>query len=607
MLDSIMKLGEELLNESPDLFLKSLVKYKEKPKGESTLLRIVFDMSSKKVELDKLVLNRSRCEEYWWIGNTFKAAREPVLRLTSDNPEYLLRSSNGIDGVANVIETFPTELRKSESLEQLHHYLRRIKESFEDLEKVMDTIDVKADLYTVSIRFDGQEKDLVKTEGYKNFLEAVLLRANETIKGVCYLCGSDSILIDPGFPSGSLLKMYALDKKGFLSGISDSDLSKMRTFSLCPQCLKKLLTGGGYIERNLRTSIGDLNLYVIPRSSIPVRRLERFLEFIRDKFDTVKSYKNLMDFDEKLKALSDYVEYAENEPSYILNLIFGRREQASFSFYYEITEVPVSSLTSLANDFEHFTKELGKIFESEENLGVDFEEIYGIFPLLLRKTKGGLRLEGYSPLISLYSALLQRHAYPEGELMRRALLFARIHRYELYGAYNIRQVKNGDVETCYGMIKFNILLRLLKAYMGIEGQEEHESKTPTEESISKYFELMKYGDWQKALFLIGYLIGEVGRQQYLKGDEKKSILSKINFDGMGMDKVMVLSNQILESLRNYRILNYNEATYAEMKQLLDSNLDKLNDPVGNVFYILSGYAFSTIKSIKARSQGDVSK
>jgi len=312
-----------------------------------------------------------------------------------------------------------------------------------------------------------------------------------------------------------------------------------------------------------------------------------------------------MEFDKKLKGLSDYVKYAENEPSYTLNFIFGRREGASFSFYYEITEVPVTRLTSLANDFKHFTEKVSEIFGSDENLNLDFEEIYRIFPLSLRKTKGGLRLEGYSPLILLYSSLLQRHAYPEEELMKRALLFARIHRYGLYGAYNIRQVKNRDIETCYGMIKFNILLRLLRYHLNTEGQEEYRSKTTSEKSISEYFDLLGYKDWQKALFLIGYLIGEVGRQQYLRGDKKKSILSKINFDGMGMEKVMVLSNQILESLRNYKILGYNDAIYAEMKRLLDNNLDKINDPIRNVFYILSGYAFSTIKGLKARVQGEV--
>lgn len=602
MLDSIAKLGEELLDESPDLFLKSLVKYKKKPKGESTLLRIVFDVANKKIKTDELKLNESRCEEYLWIGNTFSKAREPVLRLTSDELKYLLGPGEGIDGVATAIEKFPKELSGKGSLEQLLRHLNMIKENFEDLEKVKDEIKDKADLYTISRKFDGQEEDLAKTEGYKDFLEAVLLHVQETMKGTCYLCESDYVLTDPGFPSGSLLKMYVLDKKGFISGISDSNLSKMRTFSLCPQCLKKLLTGMGYIERNLRVSIGDINLYIIPRSFIKIKNMEKFFNFVKEKFNTVKSYENLKKFDQVLKDLGD--EYAQNESSYTLNLIFGRRERASFSFYYEITEVPMSSLTSFTNDVEYLTEAISNIFGDKEQFNITFEEIYRIFPLSLRRTKRGLSLEGYAPLILLYSSLLQKHVYPEEELMKRALLFARVHRYGLYGAYNIRPVKNGDIETCYGIIKFNILSKLLEGRLSMQSSEEHKSKMP-EEDIEEYFELMGYKDWQKALFLIGYLIGEVGHKQYSKGDKKKSILSKINFDGMRADKVAVLSNQILESLRNYRILSYNEAIYAEMKRLLDGNMDKINDPIKNVFYILSGYSFSTIKSIKAHPHGDI--
>lgn len=602
MLDSIAKLGEELLNESPDMLLKSLIKSKESPKGEGILLRIIFDLRRKNIRTDALKLTKSRCEEYWWIGNTFKAAREPVLRLTSDNPKYLLKENNGIDGVAKTIEKLPKEFKK-DSFDELYFYLEKILARFKNLEKIEEKIKDKADLYTISIILDdGKEIDLAKTEGYRDFLEMVLLRVYETVKGSCYLCGSENVLVDPGFPSGSPLKMYVLDKKGFISGISDSDLSKVRTFSICPLCLKKLLTGSGYIERKLRRTIGNINLYLIPRSSIRIKRLEKFLEFVENKFDAVRSYEKLREVDKKLRELSsDYGEHIKSESNYTLNIIFGRGEQASFSFYEEITEVPVSSLTSFTEDSKMLTKEMGEIFGSEENLDLTFETIYRMFPLSLRKTKGGLKLEGYKPLILLYSSLLHKHTYPKEELVKRALLLARIHRYRLYGAYNILRVRNGDVETCYGIVKFNMLAKLLESGLEIKSQEKHKDETFVEDKIMKYFELMKYENWQKALFLIGYLVGEVGRQQYLKGDEKKSILSKVNFDGMGTDKVLMLSNQILKSLRDYRILKYNEALYGEMKKLLDSNLDRLRDPVMNVFYILSGYAFSTLKSIKASS------
>lgn len=594
MLDSIAKLGEELLNESPDSFLENLVKYR----GKGILLRIIFDVDERNIEFDKIELNESRCKKYLWIGNTLRAAREPVLRLTSNNLKYLLREGDGIDGIINAINGFPIEFRMKERLKQLYYYLKTIKDTFGDLEKAVG--DANADVYTISIRINNQEIDLATTDGYKDFLEIILLRRYDTKKGLCYLCGSESVLIDPGFPSGSLLKMYVLDKKGFLSGISDTDISKMKTFSICPECLKNLLTGVSYIERNLQTTIGDINLYLIPRSSISIRKFRRFLDFVKDRFDTVKSYKKLIRFDKILSENQDYREYARDEASYTLNLIFGKREQASFNFYDEITEVPVTNLTLYGKYAKYLTKKVSEILGDEENLNIDFEGIYRIFPLSLRKTRRGVKLEGYSPLIQLYSSLLNRQVYPEEELMKRALLFVRIHRYGLYGAYNIKEIKDiskRDTELSYGMVKYNMILRILKDDLITSDNKESGKSSSDEELIAKYFELNKYEDWQKALFLLGYLIGQVGSKQYSKGDKKKSILSKINFNGMSKHKVMALSNEILDSLRNYRILEYNEKIYAEMKYLLDRNLEKISDPIRNTFYILSGYAFSTIKTI----------
>jgi hypothetical protein len=55
---------------------------------------------------------------------------------------------------------------------------------------------------------------------------------------------------------------------------------------------------------------------------------------------------------------------------------------------------------------------------------------------------------------------------------------------------------------------------------------------------------------------------------------------------------------VLEGMRNYRILDdYNEAIYGCMKELLDRNTGKLHNPIENTFYLLSGYAYITYRTI----------
>jgi len=93
--------------------------------------------------------------------------------------------------------------------------------------------------------------------------------------------------------------------------------------------------------------------------------------------------------------------------------------------------------------------------------------------------------------------------------------------------------------------------------------------------------------------LLGYLVGEIGNAQSGAGHKKKPILDKINFQGMGTDKLMRLSNDVLEKLRQYDRLQYNEDTHSVLKRLMDNNIEKWNlSDQENVFYTLSGYAVS---------------
>ena len=69
---------------------------------------------------------------------------------------------------------------------------------------------------------------------------------------------------------------------------------------------------------------------------------------------------------------------------------------------------------------------------------------------------------------------------------------------------------------------------------------------------------------------------------------------------MDRDKIFRLTNEILEKLDQYKILSYNEVTYAEMKKLIDKY--RTDWPLSNgegVFYVLSGYSYSTYQAFLA--------
>ena len=120
-------------------------------------------------------------------------------------------------------------------------------------------------------------------------------------------------------------------------------------------------------------------------------------------------------------------------------------------------------------------------------------------------------------------------------------------------------------------------------------------------NILDYFmDLEIYTDRQKqALFLIGYLIGEIGsKQSHTSDTKKKPILNKINFQGMDYQKLMRLTNDIFEKLNQNKILSFNENIFSAAKKLLDSNVHWKLSNQENVFYVLSGYSFSNYMTRK---------
>ena len=98
------------------------------------------------------------------------------------------------------------------------------------------------------------------------------------------------------------------------------------------------------------------------------------------------------------------------------------------------------------------------------------------------------------------------------------------------------------------------------------------------------------------MFLLGYLIGEIGNKQYKRvgGEGNKPILNKINFNGIDRSKIKRLVNDVFNALNQEKIRAFNEVIFFEMKRLLDSNINNWNlNKDESLFYLLSGYSYAT--------------
>lgn len=599
MFESIKMVGESLLSEG-------IVPFDiQRVKGKGTkLAKIIFDLDNGILDCDcGFECDKKRTEEFLWVGNA--AGQKPQLVLTTDNPEYLLNARKKQKwAIGQIIEEVEERGLKDKDIEDLYEMLQDIKNNFfskdenlvTSLEDILKKVNVDLKniaLYTTTLKKNGRTMDLVKEPGYRKFLNFVLYETKELVKGRCHICGEEKeVLIEPAYPEGTILCIYNIDKAGFLSGISRNPERLLKTHAICIDCKTKLRIGLRYIEQNLSTSIDGLNMFIIPNCfgiKTPSRLLDRFSK-LKEVFGVPKSYKRLEEVEKEIEGY--YEEFLGGSFVYTLNILFGRRVSSHFIYQHLIQNVPVTRLLEVRARFNKASKEFASSFVEEEDWwGLDFEGIYRIFPLRKSRTEVEWR-----PIVELFDAILTDKPYPAEEIIARAVLFARIHRYGTFGGFNIKpRERFADQEMCRGILKHLLLLKALKdiGVLEMEAQTLKEPLIPDEE-IKDFLSLQGYNDWQSALFLLGVIVGKIGSEQYKKGDEKKSVLDKIGFEGTSVDRVKMLANYVLDGMRHYRILNsQNEMLYGCMKELLDRNIDKLKNPIENTFYLLSGYSYIT--------------
>jgi len=594
LIESLREIGSLVLFDDPHaLPIRKDLLYQSR-RDRDLLIKIVFNLDEGKVSTIAEEISEDRLREYMWIGNPM--GNKPQVVLTTDNPQYLLdpakKKKFAFQAIQDLIET--DHLRKSEHIDDLYRYIRLIRERFFDSkerEKIhlnVKELKKEGSLFTPSVVSSGRIIDLAKHPGYREVISYYLFERGRLRNGRCHVCGrEEEVFIDPAFPEGRLLKIYVTDKIGFLSNMSDHPESLIRTFAICRKCRRELILGLNYIENELSMKLGDSFIYVIP--NIYGGMTKALLDTLSDK---VKRMVGL-----PMRSLRDMEEFLEGYAAefggrvYMLNIVFGRPSKSSFEFLGFIQNVPTTRLIEIHSVGFSVISEVQKAIDLLVEVSFTINGIYGIFPL----KKGEWR-----PFIDLLNALYHGSTYPIRELHERGVRLARIHRFG-DGSFNIKP--GDDFTLARDLIRFNILMILLRR-VGVIMRGDAGEDTGTD--YDEYFSISGYDEGQKALFLMGVLIAKIGRAQFARGSREgsvrsKPILEKINFSGMSKERVMTLANQIMEGLKNYRLLtSENEELYGRMKVLLDRSLGRLNDPVENVFYILSGYGF---ESLRRREKG----
>jgi len=422
---------------------------------------------------------------------------------------------------------------------------------------------------------------------------------------ICSICSTKNIPTTSN-ATNLRLKFYMTNKPGFSSNL---DGNFKNNYNICQNCYQHLMIAERYIDENLRIKIGGLSVYVLPKFTFPKDgfNIDSFSKYIIENTNQIK---NLKKAGKILKDESGKFDQFKN--SYLINYLFYQKTKSEFQILKLMKEIPPSRIETIMREEQNIYSIINIILGDEytaNDLKIDLDNLWGCIPI-------NNNLQGYSRYLALIESIFSDKPINYDFIINQAVETLKIIRFGIEGT-NIWNKNQDDSKKYYfvnRIFRLNMLILFLKKLNLLGGNMKNQkNSTDVEElipdEISNYWKIVDiYQDNQKkGLFLIGYLIGQVGNEQRSKQIRNKPILNKINFQGMGTEKLKRLTADILEKLRQYQILNYNENIYSASQILIESNIQTWSlSNQENVFFILSGFAYSNFL-LKKKSKEKYSK
>ncbi len=638
MLEEIIEIGEKILAEQ-DIIDSRIIKVNiEDDKGNPKKIVIIdFDTANKKVNFKVKEMDEDTVSQYlnlgrdggpnanqWYVTftNSVSLTSEVVsqlaekeipadikekLNLITDEfyydfgedvtPKYRYMLDLYKIGVISesLKEIYEKYKEESKPYKEVQSYLQ--KEFQKYLEKSKGAKKKQIGLYTLSI--DGQA--VGSSKWYRDLVKKRFTVQNQNLtdneKLCCSFCGSKEGCTSN--LSEMSIKYYTTNQLIFANNFDRKNYDK--NMVLCKSCKDKLLTGEKFVQNHMQGKISKLDVYIIPHiiySSYEFKQndLYRLSNKLKQTINTANNIENLKIYKYGLQELD---EAAGEGNHYLINLAFYKKMNQA------------TKILKLIKDINPGIFE--KIGESINEAQFTFEKYFQLIPK--RKYQRGLNLvyymtpirlsqkvpTQYQNVLNIYEALFYGRKLNREEIISNITECLKINWFEQVD-YNVSSPNSRDFIDF--RISDGLYYMLFLENMGnVERSKIMDvSKLNLKDNYKGYITDMRYDDQQASLFLLGCLVGAVGRSQNSKAAAAdnsgtyKPILNKINFNGMDFVKVKRLSNEILNKLRQEKILRYTEAIFSAHKMLMGLNEKnwKYNKDE-NLYYILSGYAYETMK------------
>ncbi len=645
MINAIQKIGEYVAGKqvNKESFLENICLYIEpereikqkdgtRKKEKQHIIFVNFNTKDKKIEYDFEEINannKNTALEYFFVGNA--SSNSPKIYVTSNNFSNVIQSMFYLGEKEKLLDNFfikktfkngkvenyinPSFFRYSDKnkkrIDEITEIIldendeKKIKKPTAEILKIVEKEVIKSlgltsdEVSHYTIKIDNQlvckkdqYPDIIFTEKIeKLFSNEADYKKYYKEKSICSICSSKGI---PTTSNATNLKFkfYMTDKLGFSSNL---DGHFKNNYNICKNCYQHLMIAERYINEKLRSRIGGLNVYILPKFVLPVD------DFEIDEFARFISFKNqqISDISKAENILEEDLEVYENfNNKYLINYLFYQKSKSEFKILKLIEDIPPSRIEFIKRKEQDISRLVDEEFGGNSSIKIDLNRIWGCIPVKIEKDG----MHGYSKYLEVIDSIFTNRYIDYYFLINQVLYTLEIIKFET-PKFNI-WYKEDIVNK---IICINLLLLFLKKLNILGGGNMSNQSNPfiandlIPVDITEYWEnLGIYQDNQKkGLFLLGYLMGEIGNKQSSQQIKNKPILNKINFQGIGTEKLKRLSSDILEKLKQYQLLGYNENIYSASHILIEENLDNWTlSNQENVFYIMSGFAFSNFLTRK---------
>ncbi|QPA31246.1 TIGR02556 family CRISPR-associated protein [Thermaerobacillus caldiproteolyticus] len=646
MIKTIYTLGNKyLIEEKPAVIQAITLPIARSYDSTKYVIIVDFSIKDKKVKITPKEISESTHLELLWIG-TADGAASPQWFGTVSNVEYLLSQTitnllerwNQEDSYYSLLKeaqnVFFLDLGAAKKSDERYRYVfnpayvggeltekeakKAVKEAAKQFQAFIEkeaNVSIK-DVLLYSLAINGQL--VVSQPEYERLVIAEKLSAfEEAKKGVCALTNKEA------FVTGETTKLkfnyYINDKISFASNLEKK--SFVKNLSISKDAYQAIMAGEAYILRNFNTRFSGLPCYIIPDFLYDVPFEDAPLQDISKRINQfVRTVKTVETAEALHRDIEDYKEFGDQMDNHIsLHFLFYTKAQSALKVNKLLSDVPLTHLRRLGYEMRK-AGEIGQRFFGNEKFNLGLEPIYYLIPMRIQRGENFEKRK----ILQVYESLLTNKPLSYQWLIAQFVQLAKVHMYASYSVYQYSDKKEyNDFNLVDAMVRAQLFLKLLQNLNLIKEEREMTKVTydlPDTEMV-EYMETMNYNVAQSSLFLLGYLIARIGSAQVGKANERaeaigqarsgktanKPILSKINYHGMNKQKLMMLSSEVFEKLRQLKIASLqNEAVYAEHKRLFDSALQEkwnLSDRE-SVFYLLSGYAYGTKRILGSVKKDD---